>query len=350
MQAPISQPLPEWRDVDAALFAREIAPRQKPAVLRGLVRDWPVVAQAAGSPQAVCAYLKSFDSGAPVNAIMTAPAEEGVVGYAAGMSGFTFVRNRLPLSAVIDQLLRYLPGGRAAPALAAQSAPVAECLPGFLAQHRLPLLAEDVLPRIWLGNHITVPAHFDEAHNIACCVSGRRRFTLFPPEQIGNLYIGPLEFTPAGAPVSLASRGAALGGPDFERYPRFRDALAASFVAELEPGDAIYIPPIWWHQVESIGALNILVNYWWGGAIGSVGANADRSASPTNSLMHALLLIKALPMEERQAWKAIFNHLVFDADGDSLAHIPPARRGVLGAQTADEIRRAKDALIAQLKK
>lgn len=352
------QAIPEWRDVDAALFAREIAPLHRPAVLRGAVRDWPVVAQARRSPQAVCDYLKALDSGVPVNAIMTAPAEQGVVGYDAALTGFSFVRNRLPLSAVIDQLQRYLPGGRAAPALAAQSAPVAECLPGFLPQNRLALLPPEVLPRIWLGNHITVPAHFDEAHNIACCVSGRRRFTLFPPEQVGNLYIGPLDFTPAGAPVSLASRGEAAGAPDFERYPRFRDALAASFVAELEPGDALYIPPIWWHQVESIGALNILVNYWWGGAIassvgssvgGSVGT-PDRAASPTNSLMHSLLHIKALPPEQRQAWKAMFDHFVFDADDASLAHIPPERRGVLGTQTPEEMRRLKDALIAQLQK
>jgi hypothetical protein len=344
------QPIPEWRDVDAALFDREIAPLHRPAVLRSVVGDWPVVARARRSPQAVCDYLKAFDSGVPVNAIMMAPAEQGVVGYDASLAGFSFVRNRLPLSNVIDQLQRYLPGGRAAPALAAQSAPVAECLPGFLAEHQLALLPPEVLPRIWLGNHVTVPAHFDEAHNIACCVSGRRRFTLFPPEQVGNLYIGPLDFTPAGAPVSLASRGAAFGGPDFARYPRFRDALAASFVAELAPGDAIYIPPIWWHQVESVGTLNILVNYWWGGAIGSSAGGADRIASPTNSLMHSLLHLKALSPELRQAWKAVFDHFVFDAGADSLAHIPPERRGVLGTQTPEEIRRLKDALIAQLQK
>ena len=35
-------------------------------------------------------------------------------------------------------------------------------------------------------------------------------------------------------------------------------------VAELAPGDAIYIPPMWWHHVRADGALNILVNYWFG--------------------------------------------------------------------------------------
>ena len=75
-----------------------------------------------------------------------------------------------------------------------------------------------VLPRIWLGNAITTPTHLDEWNNIGCVVAGRRRFTLFPPEQIANLYIGPLDFAPTGAPMSLVS----LHEPDFERFPRFR--------------------------------------------------------------------------------------------------------------------------------
>ncbi|WP_295998485.1 cupin-like domain-containing protein [Rugamonas sp.] len=347
MNAPISTSIPpsqaiaEWRDVDARRFREEILPLNRPAVLRGVVRDWPVVREALRSPQHVCAYLKQFDSGADVNAIMTPPEAQGLVGYRDDMSGFTFVRNRLPMSAIIDQLLRYLGGGDRAPCVAAQSALISESLPGFLNENVLPLLDASVLPRIWLGNRITVPAHFDEAHNLAACVSGKRRFTLFPPEQVDNLYVGPLDFTPAGAPISMASRAQ----PDLARYPRYRDALAASQSAELEPGDAIYIPAIWWHQVESIGQLNVLINYWWGG---SIGVN-DRSISPTNALMHCLLNMKDLTPEVRLAWKAIFEHFVFDPDPQRLAHIPDARRGVLGELPPEAVRRIKDVLIAQLK-
>jgi hypothetical protein len=331
--------IPEWHNVDAAMFRDQIMPQYRPAVLRGAVRHWPAVAKALQSPQTVCAYLKGFDTGVDVNAIMTPPAARGHVGYSDDLRGFSFVRNRLPLSAVIDQLQRYL-GAEHAPSLAVQSAMMSESIPGFLAENRLALLDDSVLPRIWLGNRITVPAHFDEAHNIACCVSGRRRFTLFPPEQVGNLYVGPLDFTPAGAPVSLAS----AAQPDLDRYPRYREALAASLVAELEPGDAIYMPAIWWHQVESIGALNILVNYWWGGPTSAT----DRSASPSTSLMHSLLTIGQLDPAMKQAWKAVFNHFLFN-DADPAAHLPPGRRGILGQLSEDEIRKVKDALIVQLK-
>ncbi len=110
----------------------------------------------------------------------------------------------------------------------------------------MPLMDADVRPRLWLGNAFLTPAHIDELDNLACVVAGRRRFTLFPPEQVRNLYIGLLDSTPAGAPVSMVS----LKAPDFERYPR-REALAASRVTELEPGDALFIPAVWWHHVES---------------------------------------------------------------------------------------------------
>lgn len=331
------QAIPELRNIDRARFHEDIVPRHRPVVLRGIVKDWPAVQHAQRSPAAVCAYLKAFDTGIDVNAIMTAPGSGGLVGYKDDLSGFSFVRNRLPLAAVITQLQRYL-GGDNPPSLAAQSALIAESIPGFLDENRLALLDPAIAPRIWLGNTITVPAHFDEAHNIACCVSGRRRFTLFPPEQVANLYIGPLEFTPAGAPVSLATL-------DFDKFPRYRAALAASMVAELEPGDAIFIPSLWWHRVESIGVLNILVNYWWGGAIGVT----DRASSPTNALMHCLANMQGLDPAVRAAWQAIFNHFVFD-NVNAAAHIPEQRRGVLGTLPEAELRKIKDALIVQLQK
>ncbi len=54
-----------------------------------------------------------------------------------------------------------------------------------------------------------------------------------------------------------------LHAPDFDRFPRFREALDAAVTAELEAGDAIYIPPLWWHHVQSLEPFNLLVNYWW---------------------------------------------------------------------------------------
>src|SRR5262249_15981885 len=147
------------------------------------------------------------------------------------MNGFNFVRNRLPIATVAEQVLRYGAFDRP-PAVAAQSALIRDCLPGFAGENRLGCIDGRIPPRILLGNAITEPTHLGQWNNIGCVVSGRRRFTLFPPEQAANLYIGPLDFAPTGAPMSLVS----LRDPDFSRFPRFREALTAAQSAELEPG------------------------------------------------------------------------------------------------------------------
>ncbi|WP_395406501.1 cupin-like domain-containing protein [Pseudoduganella sp. UC29_106] len=248
---------PEIFNADAAAFAAATA-AQRPVVLRGLVRHWPSVREAMKSPEALCHYLMGFDGGGACDTVLMPPEVQGRLFYSADMKGFNFARSKRTVPAVIEQIARYSQFP-VAPAVAMQSALLSECLPGFAAGNPAPFLPPDVQPRLWLGNEVVTPAHFDESHNLACVVSGNRRFTLFPPEQVGNLYIGPLDFAPTPTPISLVS----FRAPDFGRFPRFHDALAAAQVAELEPGDALYIPTLWWHHVESIGLLNTMVNYWW---------------------------------------------------------------------------------------
>jgi len=318
----------EFSALDAGAIRREVLPDKRPAVLRGFVADWPAVKQGLLSPAALVRYLLRFDTGKSVDALLAAPEIDGQIFYNEGMTGFNFLRNRLPLAAVAEQVLRYAQFPKS-PAVAAQSALIRDCLPGFEDQNRLSIVDDNVLPRIWLGNRITTPAHADEWNNIGCVVAGRRRFTLFPPEQIANLYIGPLDFAPTGAPMSMVS----LRNPDFARYPRFREALAAAHVAELTPGDAIFIPPLWWHHVESLESFNVLVNYWWHDLAGD-GALAD---SAFEALLHAILSVRALPPGTRRAWGAFFEHYIFGEQAGISAHIPEQRRGILGELSASEL-------------
>jgi Cupin-like domain len=307
---------------------RDVLPDKRPAVLRGLVREWRAVRESLESAASLVRYIKQLDSGAPVDALMTPPEVDGQIGYNAAMDGFNFHRNRLPLSEIAAQVLRYAQFPHP-PAVAAQSALIRDCLPAFAAENALTLFDASILPRIWLGNRITTPAHVDEWNNVACVVAGRRRFTLFPPEQVSNLYVGPLDFAPTGAAMSMVS----LREPDFTRFPKIRDALALSQVAVLEPGDGIFIPPLWWHHVESLEPFNVLVNYWWHDPLGA-GPKPD---SAFDALLHGILSIRALPPESRQAWRAFFAHYVFGADGDSIEHIPPERRGILGRLSQEQL-------------
>ena len=192
-------------------------------------------------------------------------------------------------------------------------------LPLVAEENRLSLLP-DVRPRIWIGNRIRVAPHYDVKENIACCVAGRRRFTLFPPDQIANLYPGPFELTPAGTPVSMVD----MHDPDLSLYPRFAQAWEHSVQAALEPGDAIYIPYCWWHGVESLEPLSILINYWWNEG------EPEGIGSPYEALLHGLYALRHLPPERRAVWKAMMDYYVFEESGDPVAHLPANTRGMLG--------------------
>jgi len=332
-------PIRDFPSLDTDTLRRELFASGEPAVLRGLVSEWPSVAAARRSARTFVEYLRRFDRGHPVDALLTPPEVEGRLFYNEGMTGFNYVRNRLPITQVAEQVLRYSQGVRP-PVVAAQSALIRDCLPGFGAENVLLLLPESILPRIWLGNTITTPTHFDEWNNIGCVVSGRRRFTLFPPEQITNLYIGPIDFAPTGAPMSLVR----LHEPDFDRFPRFRAALGAALTAELAPGDAIFIPPLWWHHVESLASFNVLVNYWWHPGGGpSIGA-----ASGFDSLLHAMLNLRELPAPARAAWRAVFDHYVFGPQEEITAHIPEQRRGLLGTLEPESLARVRAELAQRL--
>jgi hypothetical protein len=338
----VSQPLTAIRELsrpDDEVIRGEVLASARPAVLRGLVNAWPAVGVGRRSPAAVVEYLRRFDSGALVDAIMTPPEVGGRVFYNEAMSGFNFVRNRLPIAAVAEQALRYGAFARA-PAVAVQSALMRDCLPGFSAENPLSVIDSAVLPRIWLGTAITTPTHLDEWNNIGCVVCGRRRFTLFPPEQIANLYIGPLDFAPTGAPMSLVR----LHDPDLGRFPRFREALQAAVTAELAPGDAIFIPPLWWHHVESLEPFNVLINYWWHAVPGT----AVGAACGFDTLIHALLNLRSLPPATREAWRALFDHYVFGTQVGVTEHIPEQRRGVLGTFSAADAERVRAYLAERL--
>lgn len=325
----------EWRDVDADLFQREIVPLGEPAVLRGLVRDWPAVQAALKSRADIGAYLRERDNGRPVNTLAGAPAIEGRFFYRPDMSGMNFRQYNAPLEDVVAKLLEIAETERP-PALYVQSTPIPEHLPRFAEENLLPLLP-GVSPRIWIGNSIVVQTHFDLFANIACAVAGKRRFTLFPPDQMPNLYPGPFDFTPAGPPVSMVS----LDEPDLTRYPNFPRALETARVADLEPGDAVYIPYAWWHHVRSLEKFNVLVNYWWNDA-------PPQQSSPYDSLLHGVMAIRDLSEDQRRMWRTMFEYFVFRSQGEPLGHLDPAHRGLLGEVTPEKAAQIRAILTRQL--
>ena len=306
-----------WCVADEPGLRERLEQRAEPLLLKGMVAAWPAVLAGRKTGLGVCDYLSRFDRGVEVVATKTRAAARGVMGYNEELTDFAFVKARMGLAEFTENLRAYLPVD-GAPSIAAQCAKVSDVIPGFLEENILQALP-GVIPNFWLGNALTVPVHHDHPYNLACVVAGRRRFTLFPPEQVGNLYIGPLEHTPSGAPISVVHPKS----PDFERYPRYRDALASARVFELEPGDALYIPPLWFHQVEALEKVNLLINYWW-----QVAGDAQLP-TPIASLMQAIKVLNALPAAQRDAWAAMFGHYVVQRELDPAAHIPEHWHGVL---------------------
>lgn len=331
MALPEPKPVREYAAVDRRRFDEEIRPAGQPAVLRGLAASWPAVQAAKRSDEEIVSYMKRLRVERPVVAIVGEPEIEGRFFYTDDLRELNFKRGTSPLDPFLDRLLR--DRGHASPlAMAVQSEPVPELLPGFVEENSVNLVDPAVIPRAWIGNRIRVAAHYDLMENIGVVVAGRRRFTLFPPEQIANLYVGPLELTPAGTPVSLVD----LKKPDLERFPRFADAMQTAQAAELEPGDAIYIPYHWWHAVDSLEPLNLFVNYWWN--------DAGAATGPYDALMFAFLTLKTLPPEQRAVWRKVFDHYVFCTSGDPAEHLPPDVRGVLGPPTPALLQRMRATL------
>jgi hypothetical protein len=295
----------------------EILQSDRPVILKGLVNHWPVVQAGIASPEKAADYIRSFDAGKPVDAYYGRPEIEGSFFYESDFSKLNFQTRPTPLPEVFAQIFAHKEDKRP-PAFYVGTASIDLYLPGFRRQNDIGLQHLKPIVSIWMGNQSCVAAHWDGPANLACSVVGRRRFTLFPPDQIENLYPGPLDFTPAGQAISLVD----FKNPDFKRFPRFRDALAAGEIAELEPGDAVLIPNLWWHRVEGLAPFNVLVNYWWRTVPGYTGAGM-------NALEHALLALRDLPDAEKQAWKHVFDYYIFSPKAKAAGHIPEKVQGVL---------------------
>lgn len=328
------QSIREWHNVSVDTFQNEIREAGEPAILRQVAVHWPIVAASSQGPQQTVDYLASFAADEPFEFALAPPESRGLLHYQDDLNAFTYAKHHTSFQIIVEALLQQI-GRQHAATIAIQSLYVDRYFPGLSAQLPFDLVPSSIEPRIWIGNRAKVATHNDPLENIACVAAGRRRFTLFPPEQIGNLYMGPLHVTPAGTPISMVH----LTAPDFDRYPRFRDALQHATVADLEPGDAVYIPYQWFHHVEALDDINILLNYWWNEA-------SETKSSPWDAMLHAIMAIRQLPPQQRRAWRANFDHYVFLENGDPGEHLPDFARGILKRAKPTDI----DSMRAQLVK
>ena len=321
---------------------RDVINSAKPVVFKQLVRDWPMVQAGLVSGKASTDYLKSFYNGTPTIVCKIPPENKGRMFYNENCTQLNYESFKGRIDETLDTILEG-ENKKNHPAYYIASNIIDTHLPGFRDKNNIVIPRDkhaDVMEErvsIWIGGATTATCHFDALDNIACCVAGKRRFILFPPDQISNLYPGPLEPTPGGQVISLVD----FKNPDFQKYPRFKDALLIAQVADLEPGDALFIPSMWWHNVESLEPYNVLVNYWWDDA-------PTFLTSGMNALYSAMLGIRDKSAHEREGWKHIFNHYIFDGAEKSNAYIPPEARGFLDTLDRLGVRKLRALLINKL--
>ena len=332
----INKPIKDIKCADQGRVPDEVYASVEPVVIRGLVADWPLVKMGQKSFRDAGDYLKGFYQNLPVAASIGDPDIDGRIFYNEDFSGFNFRSVKADLHQLLDKIYQSADDQNPETVYMA-STMVDRWFPKFRDKHRLSIDPNNPLVSIWLGNRTRIAAHYDLPDNIACCAVGRRRFTLFPPDQLANLYPGPIDWAPGGQSISLVD----FENPDFEKFPKFQKALESAQTATLEPGDGLFIPSMWWHHVEGLDPLNILINYWWR-------QSPSYMDSPANVLMYGLMSIRDLPAEQKQAWRDIFDYYIFDADSDAHSHIPEQAKGSLGSIDENLNRKIRSLLMKKI--
>jgi len=307
----------------------------RPFIVRQLHSEWILVKKGKESETELKKYLHECSLKRDFVYAIGEPEQNGKIFYNKDM-GVNFVERKAALKTVLG----YFDEIREAEedvALYLSSLEIHKYFENLLTETPSYLNENRYRAGLWIGNKIQVPLHNDFPNNVACVIGGRRKFTLIPPNQFENLYVGPIDFTPAGRAVSMVD----LQNPDLDKYPKFAVALEHALTAELSPGDVIYIPSMWWHAVEGLDDFNVMLNFWWR-------ENPIFLGGPDAAMKLAIATIRDLPHQEKQHWKQLFEYYIFNNSEENIAHIPEKSRGVLGRINSDLARKIKSYLLEVL--
>lgn len=321
----------EYHDLSRDEFEALIQNTYQPFVIRRVAKDWPIVTASDDAFRYLQTQARESDSEIENVRLTRVPkSSQKKMFYREDMRAMNFGIAELSLKNCFARMERKIDDAD----YAVQSTPLSKLFKSMLKQHHTHLLDSFRKPLIWFGHGLKIAAHFDEADNLAIVGAGKRRFTLFPPEQIANLYVGPIDHTPAGQAVSLVD----INEPDLNRFPNYVYAYENALSVELNAGDGIFIPTPWWHHVEALSKFNVLLNYWW----------SDRrvsTATPVVALLHAIQSFNTMESNRKEAWKTLLGHYLGEPE-KVRGHIPEHAQGILSDMDIDLIKNL-DAYIKQ---
>ena len=106
---------------------------------------------------------------------------------------------------------------------------------------------------LWLSHpSVTAHTHFDRSHNFLLQLEGSKRVLLWSPAQSPLLYPHPGRGVNGAPPEQTFYHQSQVDfdKPDPLTFPDFPRAAATEAI--LREGDVLYIPPFWWHRIESL--------------------------------------------------------------------------------------------------
>jgi len=225
--------------LEEAEFVRGYIEPSRPVILTGMMEDWP-----ARRRWSLARLASEFGD----RTVTVGEARGGrlVVGRAGGVA-----QHEVALGDFIDRL-------RAGDPDCYLLSPLDERLPELLEDLRFDALIPKASwrsLRLWISAQgARAGLHHDLPENFLAQVTGRKRIILIHRRYGREVYRnGLFHAAPNFCAVDAEN-------PDYARFPRFRGV--ESITVDLEPGEILYIPRLWWHQVRSLD-LSISVNQWF---------------------------------------------------------------------------------------
>ena len=178
-----------------------------------------------------------------------------------------------------------------------------------LEQH-LPELRDDVvvppyvdgssllLVSLWMGPAGSVtPIHHDFTDNLFVQVQGKKRVILYEPDPDAAFYRLPFR-SGNGRSSWHVSRVGSADSVDIETHPLFQQARA--FEALMDPGDILFIPNFYWHEVHSLDSPSISLSYWWD----------QRSLSETEAAIAKVTDFVAFYDQQPAVWRSLIDGIL----------------------------------------
>ena len=145
---------------------------------------------------------------------------------------------------------------------------VEQDFPELLTDFDLPKYADkskEHIVNFWFGESATnTKPHYDYSNNFLAQILGRKRVRLYAPSATVNMYPYSINDTVMMGgvkhPVVQGSQIADTDSIDEGAFPNFQ--LVEVYEGILYPGDLLFIPAGWWHEVKSLD-VSMSINFWW---------------------------------------------------------------------------------------